>query len=137
MQITDAVACGLIAWFDPKCSWCLWPNGYFHERVFTDLVTLSRYDNCQKTTAWFVRLYKCFNCWIKEAKVKECMKKLLLHVAVYSNSAQIVIRLYEHYPRCWSREPSFFLPRYNFHLFTSNMLLMKKKKISLASSFLC
>lgn len=76
MQIADALACGLIARFDPKCSWCLWPNGYFCERVFTDLVTLSRYDNCQKTTAWFVRPYKCFNCWIKEAKVEECKKSL-------------------------------------------------------------
>lgn len=86
MQVTDALACGLIAWFDPKCSWCLWPNVYFNERVFSDLVTLFRYDNCQKTTAWFLWCYKCFNWWIKKAKVKECKERLCCYMWQYSST---------------------------------------------------
>lgn len=112
MQITDTLARGLIAWFDPKCSRCLWPIGYFNERVFTDLVTLSRYDNCRKTTAWFVRHYKCFNCWIKGTKVKECKKRLCCSVPCSSRAQQctyLSIWLCVHCPGYWSRDLMQFL----------------------------
>lgn len=138
MQITDALDCVLIAWFVPKCSRCLWPNGYFNETIFTDLVTLSRYDTCQKTTAWFVRHYKCFNCWIKETKVKEHKKRLCCYMWQYSSTINAHIHLAIcALPKVLIQKPMLFSSYMQFLIYSLQIWYWGKDAIlSLASSFM-